>query len=216
MILNTTGLAYTYPKESPLKYTDIQLEQGKHLLIIGRSGSGKTTLLHMLAGLLKPTEGKVLVNNTDVYALSGSGRDRFRGENIGIIFQTPHLIQNFTVKENILSGAYFAGKMQNKDSVLKLSANLSIEGLMQKLPSEISRGEAQRVAIARAVINKPSIILADEPTASLDDNNCKYVTELLMEQAELHGSTLLITTHDQRLKPFFQHIYSLDKAEKSV
>lgn len=165
---------------------------------MGKSGSGKTTLLNILAGLLMPNTGQIHLAGTELTDLKGQKLDLFRGREIGIVFQKPHLLAALTTKEN-LQLAHFFGKKKGKD----LDLLLDELGLASKANSPVltlSEGEAQRVSIARALANDPKLILADEPTASLDDENAQNVIQLLQSQASKIGAALIIVTHDHRVK----------------
>lgn len=168
------------------------------MLVLGKSGSGKSTLLNLLAGLLQPDAGEVMLDGQNLAALKGHKLDLYRGEEIGIVFQKPHLLAALNVEENIQMANYFSLKKSQKISQL-----LTELGLGTKVKSSVltlSEGEAQRVSIARALVNNPKLILADEPTSSLDDENSTKVIQLLKTQAAKIGAALLIVTHDQRVK----------------
>ncbi|MCF1749937.1 ABC transporter ATP-binding protein [Mariniradius sediminis] len=198
MILKAENISFYYDANQPFQIPDIRLDRGQQLLILGKSGSGKTTILHILAGLLQPKAGEVSIDGTSLYTLKGTQLDKFRGKNIGIIFQKPHILAPLTVEENLLLANYFAGKKTDRiNSVLQ---DLGIAHKRKSLVNNLSEGEAQRVSIARALVNEPKIILADEPTASLDDQNAEAVVKLLKDQAEKHQAALVIVTHDQRVK----------------
>ena len=169
------------------------------MLVLGKSGSGKTTLLHILGGLLKPQSGDVIIDGTSIYSLKGNALDKFRGEKIGIVFQKPHILSALTVMENLQIANYFVGK--NKQGTIE--RNLMELGISDKKSAKLdtlSEGEAQRVSIARALANEPKVILADEPTASLDDENAENVIRLLKIQAQRLQAVLIVVTHDQRVK----------------
>ena len=197
------GLQHQYDQQTVLDIPDLSAARGDHWLILGVSGSGKTTLLHILAGLLRPTAGSVSVAGKEITALSGAALDRFRGGHIGIIFQRIHLLPTLTVKENLLMAAYLAGKPQQHQRVMEVLESLNLADRIDAYPHQLSFGQQQRVAIARAVMNNPQVILADEPTAALDDVNCEQVVNLLLDQAARYNATLVIATHDQRIKPRF-------------
>jgi len=199
-MIQINQLTASYDGKNILHFPDWSLGQGQQSLILGTSGSGKTTLLHMLAGILKPRSGTIAIGETDITQMSSSRRDHFRGRNIGLIFQKAHLLPSLTVKDNLLAAQYFAGLKQDSQRVREVLAELNIEDRLNRHPYELSQGEAQRASIARAVLNKPKVILADEPTSSLDDRNCTAVAKLLMEEAKRYQATLVISTHDQRLK----------------
>ena len=202
-MVKINGLTYNYSSEVQLKFPDFSLSKGEQALILGQSGCGKTTLLHLLSGLLKPNSGDVDVENENISKMSGARLDKFRGANIGIVFQTPHFIEALTVKENLTLTQTLAGKSKNVDKVKSLLADLGVESKLNSKLNALSVGEKQRVSIARALVNSPALILADEPTSALDDKNCDAVLKLVREQAKKHNSTLLIVTHDNRLKDQF-------------
>ena len=187
-------------------------EQGAHWLILGPSGSGKTTLLHVLAGILKPTAGAVTVAGQDLGALTPAQLDRFRGQHIGIVLQRLHLVSSLTVMGNLLLAQYLAGVRQDRERVREVLAGLDVADKTDAWPHELSFGQAQRVAVARAVVNRPQLLLADEPTSNLDDARCVQAVELLMAQARACGATLVIATHDQRIKSRVVNQYSLGSA----
>jgi lipoprotein-releasing system ATP-binding protein len=197
-MLRLQNVAFKYETTQAFQIPDVALEAGGELLILGKSGSGKTTILNIIAGLLKPQKGLVSIHGIDVYSLSGSALDKFRGENIGIIFQKPHILSALTVEENLKIANYFVSSqgLQN-EQILK---DLGIWEKRKQRVQTLSEGEAQRVSIARALANQPKLILADEPTASLDDENAEKVVQLLKYQAAQSNAALVIVTHDQRVK----------------
>jgi len=188
----------------------MQIEQGEHILLKGASGSGKTTLMHIIAGLLKPTSGTINIDGTEITKLDGAALDKFRGQRIGMIFQQTHLIKTLNVLENLLLAQYMAGKPQDKAQCINNLETLNIAHIAKQLPEQLSRGEAQRVVIARALVNHPSIILADEPTASLDNRNTEIVIDLLTSQAKKHNATLFVSTHDSRIAGHFSRIINFN------
>ena len=208
-MISTEGLSYTYKGGQHLSFSDIQIKKKEHVLIIGKSGCGKTTLLHLLSGLRRPNEGKVVVMDKDISTMEISEVDRFRGNHIGMIFQVPHFIRSLSVIENLLLAQSLAGVTKNRMHCAKLLEELNIGDKADKNTDELSVGEQQRVAIARALVNEPEIIFADEPTSALDDENTEQVIQLLQRQAQLHGATLIVVTHDQRLKDNFKHHIAL-------
>lgn len=212
-MIQTTNLQFQYNADQRFQFPDMTCEQGSHWLILGQSGCGKTTLLHLLGGLRRPNSGKIIVQNEDLSSMSGDALDHFRGQHIGIIFQQSHLIKALTVEENLLTAQYLAGETQNKDKIRAILTKLNLGDKLDARPQNLSLGEQQRVAIARALINDPVLILADEPTSSLDDKNCKEVVELLLEQSRNFNATLLIVTHDGRLKELFENQILLEEAK---
>ncbi|WP_296701987.1 ATP-binding cassette domain-containing protein [Algoriphagus sp.] len=202
MLLGTKDLTFTYPGQRTIRFENIQLEEGESLLILGKSGSGKTTLLNLLSGLSSPETGEIKINGQDISKLSGQKLDLFRGQNIGIVFQKPHLLAPLSVMDNLRMANFFSKKKNEK-----LKQILIDLGLSEKVNSSIltlSEGEGQRVSIARALANEPKLILADEPTSSLDDENAEKVIQVLKEQAKKIGAALIIVTHDQRVKNHIQ------------
>jgi len=210
-MLKTEQLQYTYARGSALEFEDIDCTQGQHWLLLGASGSGKTTLLHLLGGLRKPTSGTVQIHHQDITKLHGAKLDHFRGKHIGIIFQQSHFVQALTVRENLMLAQRFAGLPRDEKKILERLDRLSIADKADKKPFQLSVGEQQRASICRALVNGPDVILADEPTSALDDANCNQVIKLLKEQATSDNATLLIVTHDGRLKSSFEHSIILDK-----
>ena len=193
-------LKHAYDSSEVLSVSSWRVEQGSQWLVLGPSGSGKTTLLHVLAGILKPTAGSVRVADQDLRALSGNALDRFRGRNIGLVLQRLHLIGSLSVMNNLLLAQYFAGLPQDSGRVRETLASLDLGDKGDAYPHELSFGQAQRVAVARATVNRPRLLLADEPTSNLDDARCVQALELLESQALACNATLVIATHDQRIR----------------
>ena len=206
-MLETKNLRFIYNNDSELSFPDIKTAK-ENLLILGASGVGKTTFLHLLSGLLKPLEGEIDLIGTPISKLTISEMDRFRGKNIGIVFQKPHFINSLTVKENLQLAQYISKKI-DKTRINSLLESLGIEDKANKKTLNLSQGEKQRVAIALAIVNSPKLILADEPTSSLDDLNCDKVINLLKDQAAKYKAKLIIITHDYRLKKHFKNTLSL-------
>lgn len=202
-------LNHAYDGAEVLKVAAWQVDQGSQWLVLGPSGSGKTTLLHILAGILTPTAGSVGIAGQDVRSLSPKQLDRFRGRHIGIVLQRLHLIPSLTVMNNLLLAQYLAGLSQDGARVREVLASLDLAGKAGARPHELSFGQAQRVAVARAVVNRPRLLLADEPTSNLDDARCAQAYELLESQARACGATLVIATHDQRIKARMSNHYEL-------
>jgi len=198
MILRAKNIEFYYDSNQKFQIPDINLDAGDQMLVIGKSGSGKTTILNIISGLLKPKSGSVTIDGTDIYSLKGSQLDKFRGKNIGIIFQKPHILAPLTVEENLQLANFFV--KENTQMIEPLLKELGIFDKKKARINTLSEGEAQRVSIARALVNKPKLILADEPTASLDDENAAAVVRLLQTQAKKYNAALIIVTHDQRVK----------------
>ena len=204
-MLQINQLKAGYGDKVIVEVPQLSLSTGEHCLILGDSGSGKTTLLCTLAGLLTPLGGEITINGQDFGGLRGSARDAFRGRNIGIIYQTLHMVSALSVLENVLLAQYAAGVRQDRDKAVALLERLAIADKKDDKPGTLSQGQQQRVAIARAAINSPRIIVGDEPTSALDDKSCATVMELLLQLAASSGASLVIATHDQRIKGHFHH-----------
>lgn len=204
-MIQTQNLAFSYTKEVNFNFPDISLESGQVLLITGGSGKGKTTLLHLLGGLLKAPSGTVRIGNTNIEKLSDKNLDKFRGKNIGLILQQSHFVEAFSVLDNVVLSSWLATGKKAEEKAKSLLAALGLSDQMNKLTSRLSIGQQQRVSIARALINEPQLLLADEPTSSLDDENAFKVADLLSQLANEYGAALIIVTHDQRLKDRFSN-----------
>lgn len=208
-MIGTTDLGYAYERGQMIAFPDMQVEQGQQLLVLGQSGCGKTTLLHLLGGLLTPKQGSVTIDDIQLSQLSGQRLDQFRGRNIGIIFQKTHFVRSLTVAENLLLAQQLAKMPRDAARVQQLLERLQVVHKLNAMPDRLSQGEQQRVAIARALLNKPKLILADEPTSALDDVNTAQVIQLLEEQARQEQATLIVVTHDGRLKSHFPNQLAL-------
>jgi len=203
------AVSHNYQNGHKIGFKDWQVDDGSQWLLLGASGSGKTTLLHILTGILKPQQGSVVIDGTSIYDLSSKDLDQFRGRNIGIIFQRPHLIKSLTIKENLVMAQSFANLPTDLNRVKEVLTSLGIADKKNAYPNELSHGQLQRVSIARAVINRPTLLIADEPTSSLDDKNAAAVLELLIDQSGINQATLIVATHDKRVKDAFTNTYEL-------
>jgi len=202
-------LTHAYNGTEVLKVPAWRAEQGAHWLVIGPSGSGKTTLLHILAGILRPLAGAISIAGQDLMALKPAALDRFRGQHIGIVLQRLHLVPSLSVLKNLLLAQYFAGVTQDEARAHEVLSSLDVADKAHAYPHELSFGQAQRVAVARAVVNRPKLLLADEPTSNLDDARCAQAYVLLESQARACGATLVIATHDQRIKSRMSNYFEL-------
>ena len=202
-------LRHAYSGSDALQIRDWQSEQGEHWLVLGPSGSGKTTLLHILAGILKPSFGEVLVAGQPLTKLKPRALDRFRARHVGIVLQQLHLVDSLTVEDNIVLAQFFARLPPDPHRAREVLTDLGLEDKAHAYPHELSFGQAQRVAVARAVVNRPTLLLADEPTSNLDDVHALQTLDLLEGQANACRATLLIATHDQRIKSRFRKQYML-------
>lgn len=212
MRVDISGLRAGYGNRVVLALDSFSVGDGEHTLLLGPSGSGKTTLLNLIAGIQTPLAGKVVVNGTNLGELSVSERDQFRGRQLGLVMQRLHLIPALTVEANLRLAQKLANVSVDPTRIRDTMTSLGVVDKLTAWPRQLSQGEAQRVAIARAVINRPPLILADEPTAALDDANCNAAIDLLFAQAAAYGATLIVATHDQRIKPRFAHVLELAKA----
>ncbi len=187
-----------------LDVPQLEMAQGEHVCLAGRSGSGKTTLLNAIAGIRRTDEGVVEVSGTDVAKLSESQRDRFRALNIGYVFQTFHLLGAYTALENVLMGMLF-GAGPDRVFAAKLLDELGLGDRLRHKPHQLSIGQQQRVALARALANKPKLVLADEPTGSLDPGSSLEALGLMRRACTEHGAGLLVVSHDQKVIDDFEN-----------
>ena len=209
-MIQTDNLTFQYKQNAHIfNFPNITLGKEENLLVLGKSGVGKTTLLHLLAGLLKPNDGKVLINEVDLNSLKSNELDKFRGNHIGFVFQKKHAIQSLNVFENIQARLFFSKKTIKHQEIDLLLKQLDLLDFKKNKINTLSEGQLHRLGIALSVIHNPDVILADEPTSSLDDENCKTVIELLKKQAKNNNANLIVITHDQRIKPYFQKSITL-------
>jgi putative ABC transport system ATP-binding protein len=198
-VIRTRQLAYQYPGGPALRFDDIDVVQGGVLLLRGASGSGKSTWLALAAGLLTPTAGDITVAGQSLSALGKVASDAWRARTIGFLPQKLHLSSALTVHANLAIAQWAAGQAQDDVRIREALTALGVDELAARKPAQLSGGQAQRVALARAVLLQPKVILADEPTASLDDDAARQAVELLQTTARQQGATLVIATHDSRV-----------------
>jgi len=208
-MLRVSGVRQVYGGHVALALPAFAAGAGEHWLVLGASGSGKTTLLNLAAGLLRPSAGDIEVDAQSLGALQGNALDRWRGRTVGIVPQKLHLVASLSVLQNLILAPYLAGLPLDESRALDLLRNLSLTEKAKDKPHQLSHGQAQRVAIARAVMNRPKLLLADEPTSNLDDENCFRALELLKVQSRECGATLIVATHDQRAKQIFENRLAL-------
>ncbi len=208
-MLRTHHLRFAYNIEASFQFPDLSCETGQGLLITGQSGKGKTTLLHLLAGLLAPHEGEIWIDDVNLAALRGRALDRFRGQRIGLVFQQPHFIASISLLENLVAAGWLGTGKKDRVKARQLLERLDIDSYAHRKPHQLSVGQQQRAAIARALMNDPAVLLADEPTSSLDDENARIVADLLLQQAWQASASLIVVSHDQRLKDLFSQSISL-------
>ncbi|MEW8994653.1 ABC transporter ATP-binding protein [Clostridium sp.] len=216
-MLTTKELCKTYGsgevKVDALKNINLTINQGEFVAIVGASGSGKSTLLHVMAGLDKPTEGNIIIDNQDIYTLDGDNLAIFRRRKIGFVFQSFNLISVLTLEENIQLPVLLDHQKIDKDYLNELLELLGLSDRRDHLPSQLSGGQQQRAAVARALIYKPSIIFADEPTGNLDKENSKEVMELLKLSSKKYKQTLVVVTHDLEIASAADRIITLSDGE---
>jgi ABC-type lipoprotein export system ATPase subunit len=203
MILSSHSLSIVYGTNK-IMFPDLNIKKGEHHLIIGESGSGKTSLLNILGGILQPSSGKVQISGTDISKLKKTKLDSFRGNVLGFVFQTPHFVKSLNVLDNLLFTQYCTGNKILKYDVISFLNKVGLKHKLNSKITDLSEGEKQRISIVRGLLNSPKIILADEPTSALDDSSCKKVVNLMRDLANEIGATLLIVTHDNRLKDQFE------------
>ena len=202
-LLRVENLSKSYgkgeAKVDALKNINLSIKKGEFIAIVGPSGSGKSTLLHLLGGVDKPTSGNVFINDINIYDLKEKDLAIFRRRNVGLIYQFYNLIPVHTVKENILLPAELDNRKIDKEYLEDLLKTLDLKERENHLPSELSGGQQQRTSIGRALINRPSIVLADEPTGNLDSKNSKEIVELLKVSVKKYNQTLIMITHDTNI-----------------
>jgi len=203
-MISTRELVYRYAGGPELRFEDVDVAQGGVLLLRGASGSGKSTWLALAAGLLAPDQGEITVAGQPMKALGKAAGDAWRAATIGFLPQKLHLSAALTVHGNLAMAQWAAGRPADEARIAEALAALNVQALAQRKPAQLSGGQAQRVALARAVLLKPRVILADEPTASLDDEAATASLDLLRATARQQGATLVIATHDARVAEFFK------------
>lgn len=203
----TSGASYFYA----VNETDFELAESSLTAVYGRSGGGKTTFLNMLGGLLEPSDGRVLIDGKDIYSMPDRELSEFRNKNIGIIPQGSTALPTLTVLENVLLPRLMYGKSDEsaRKYAMELLEKVGIAGLSEAMPNELSGGELRRMAIARALMNKPSVLLADEPTGDLDDENTALVLSLLRDTAK-DGTSVLIVTHEGEAENYADIVLKMD------
>lgn len=202
------------PDGSELPILDIprfEVNAGEQLVLVGRSGSGKTTLLHIIAGISRPTAGKVVIDGWDTTVFTEAECDRFRAERIGYVFQTFNLLQGFSALENVMLGMTFAGRRSDAARARQLLDRVGLSDRVTHKPAMMSVGEQQRVAVARALANRPKLILADEPTANIDTKHQQQVIDLLRETCREEGVALILVTHTPDVAGQFDRLERLEE-----
>jgi putative ABC transport system ATP-binding protein len=200
-MIRASHLSYTYPGGAPIRFPDLDVPQGAVVVMSGPSGCGKSTWLALTAALVHATAGTLTVAGQDLTTLGKVAADAWRARSIGFLPQKLHLSAALTVTQNLAMAQWAAGQPEDKQRIRAALASLDVADLAQRKPAQLSGGQAQRVALARAVLLQPQVILADEPTASLDDEAAASAVGLLLQTARTHGATLVIATHDGRVAP---------------
>lgn len=215
-LVQVEALTHRYADRVVLDLPAWQVAAGRHTLILGPSGSGKSTLLTLLAGLLTPTTGRVAVQGFNVSGANQRERDAWRARKVGFVMQRLHLVSALTVEQNLALAQTLAGVAHDAGRIRDILTRLGVGDKAKRRPHELSVGEAQRVAIARAVLHRPALLLADEPTSALDDASCTAALDLLEAAAAESGATLIVATHDQRIKDRFAEPLVLGAAVQAV
>ena len=216
IVLRAEGIGKTYAKGTSLetqalKPSNLEIEEGVFYAIIGRSGSGKSTLLHILGGLDRPTEGKLFIENEDVFELKDKELAKLRRRRIGFVFQAYNLLSEHTAEENILIPIHLDGREVDTEYYNRVIEALSITNKLKNYPDELSGGEQQRVAIARALVSRPAILLADEPTGNLDPSTGDEVLRLLKSISHAFNQTVILVTHDMEIAAMADRIIKLNE-----
>ncbi len=188
----------------------LEIGRGERVALMGASGSGKTTLLNLIGGLLVADAGRITVAGADLTALGEAGRDRFRARHVGYLFQTFHLLDGWTARENVELGAAFARQRPAPGRAAELLGAVGLADRMDHWPSQLSVGQQARVALARALINKPEVLLADEPTGALDAASSQTVLQLILATARAEGTTVVCATHDPMVAAAFERVVRVE------
>lgn len=207
-MLTVRSVLHRYGGRAVLVAPDFSLAPGEHCVLVGPSGAGKSTLLNVLAGILRPSEGEVALAGESLYTRPARD-DRWRAQRIGVVPQRLHLLASLSARDNVRLAPYLAGRTGPASDVDRLLDTLGVAARAHAKPAQLSVGEQQRVAIARAVVNRPQVLLADEPTSSLDDEHAERAVALLFEAARLSGALLVVATHDQRVRHRFDRAVEL-------
>lgn len=210
MLIEINQLSMKYRKHQILNSINLKIDENSFIGITGKSGSGKTTLLNLIGGLIKPFSGEILIKGQDITKYNETKLAEYRRKRIGFVFQSYNLMSELTVYENILLPIHLDKQKEDANYIHQIMQILDIVQLKEAYPDELSGGEQQRVAIARAMANKPVLILADEPTGNLDEENSLIVLNLLKECQRLYNQTILLVTHDINIAKQCDHIFMIE------
>lgn len=219
LLLEQVKKTFREPDGSPLPILDVpqfHVAAGEQMVLVGKSGSGKTTLLHIISGISRPDSGKVQIDGTDITRLSEAGRDRFRAEKLGYVFQTFNLLQPFSALENVMLGMAFGRGGADAARARALLERVGLGHRLTHKPSMLSVGEQQRVAVARALANRPKVLLADEPTANVDSGHQQQVIDLLRQTCREENVTLVLVTHTPEVARQFDRVEKLEELNRSA
>ena len=217
LLVENVKKSYREPNGERLQILDVPhlaLAAGEQVVIRGRSGGGKTTLLNAIAGLTTIEEGKIVVNGTDVNRLPEAARDRFRARHIGFVFQTFNLLAGFSALENVQLGMTFTGQRADPQRAVELLGRVGLAHRLSHAPAALSVGEQQRVAVARALVNRPGLLLADEPTANIDPAHQQQVVDLLREVCRAESVAMLLVTHSPEVAGQFDRVVHLEELNR--
>lgn len=219
LLLEEVKKTFREPDGSPLPILDVprfQVAAGEQMVLVGKSGSGKTTLLHIISGISRPDSGKVQIDGTDITRLSEAGRDRFRADKLGYVFQTFNLLQPFSALENVMLGMAFARGGADAGRARSLLERVGLAHRLSHKPGMLSVGEQQRVAVARALANRPKVLLADEPTANVDSGHQQQIIDLLRQTCREENVALVLVTHTPEVAKQFDRVEKLEELNRSA
>ena len=217
LLVENVQKSFRLPDGTPLPILNVprfEVAAGEQLALVGGSGSGKTTLLHIIAGISRPDSGRVQINGTDITQLNEVGRDMFRANNLGYVFQTFNLLAGFTALENVLLGMSFCGRKPDEARAKHLLERVGLGKRFDHKPAMLSVGEQQRTAVARALVNRPKVMLADEPTASIDARHQQQVLDLVRDTCREESVALVVVTHAAEVSAQFPRIERLEELNK--
>ncbi|MFT5102347.1 MAG: ABC-type lipoprotein export system ATPase subunit [Planctomycetaceae bacterium] len=203
------NLAFGYGDKPLIEIEKMRIRTRERVAIIGPSGCGKTTFMHLVAGLIRPQSGSIKILSREITKLKEWEVDRIRGREIGIVFQRLYLMPSISILDNLLLAQRLARVNIDNDLAMQLLERLDIAEFSSALPHKLSQGQAQRAAIARAIVHKPALVIGDEPTSALDDGNTREAIKLLTELSETVGFSLMIVTHDERVRDEMDRVISL-------